>query len=40
MLRNKIKLSKEPTGYTLLDFLYVHDILEFLRGQQSWATEF
>ncbi len=32
--------KKGPAGYTLLDFLYVHDILEFLRGQQSWATEF
>lgn len=28
------------TEYTLLDFWCVHDILGFLRGQQSWATEF
>ena len=32
--------TKRPTGYTLLVFLCIHDILGFLRGQQSWATGF
>lgn len=26
--------------YTLLVFFCIHDILGFLRGQQSWATGF
>lgn len=28
------------TEYTLLVFSVIRDILDFLRGQQSWATEF
>ncbi len=32
-------LYKRSTEYTLLVFFNIRDILGFLRGQQSWATE-
>ena len=31
---------KGTAEYTLLVFSVIRDILDFLRGQQSWATEF
>ncbi len=32
--------DNKTTEHTLLVFFCIHDILGFLRGQQSWATGF